>query len=80
MYVYKTVVRVYIKIFVLLITLHIHLLINILRHLSINAYIDNEGMSECCLTRERGYKYLWAEQTFRLFIILTTVISRKTNK
>jgi len=27
------------------------------------------------LNRERGYKYLWTEQTFRLFIILTTVIS-----
>ena len=32
------------------------------------------------LNRDLGYKYLWAEQTFRLFIILTIVISRRKNQ
>ena len=29
------------------------------------------------LNRNRGYKQLWAEQTFRLFIFFITVISRR---
>jgi hypothetical protein len=32
------------------------------------------------LNWNRGYKLLWAEQTFRLFIILATVISRRKNQ
>ena len=32
------------------------------------------------LNRDCGYKYLWAEQTFRLIIILITVISRRKNQ
>jgi hypothetical protein len=51
MYVYKTVVRVYIKIFVLLITLHIHLLVNILRHLSINNNFCNLSPASDAVSR-----------------------------
>ena len=41
--------------------------------------INSCGWSKHCLKRHRGYKLLWVEQTFRLFIILTMVISwRKT--
>jgi hypothetical protein len=33
-----------------------------------------------CLNWHRGYKWLWAEQKFRSFIILTTVFSRWKNQ
>ena len=54
------------------------------------AFLRNYLMCDCdnycvsvyvfVLNRDRGYKQLWAKQTFRLFIILATVISRRKNQ
>ena len=52
----------------------------LLNSMKLNMMVQVTPSASCAkmgfqLNWDRGYEYLWAEQTFRLFIILTTVIS-----